>query len=372
MATSYTNNLRQALFANNDTVDEAAIWLSMVQLFEDAITGVRPLTATGGTMTLSVNNGLTDDSRQAVLAFTGTLASAQTVVIPNVPKLYVVDNATTGAFTLGLKTASSSIVNVTQGAAQWVYCNGLGSVFPVTPAVNRATGVIAGTSNAASGTNGNIQYNSGGALTGAQAVNYAASGTLVTMTAQGPTDIPHAVVGAGSQSANLAEWRQSNGTVLVSVSAAGNVATTGTLTASGALTASGPVALNNTVTSNNRIASSSPTAGIGYVTGAGGTVTQATSKSTGVTLNTASGAITLNAASLAAATTVGFTLTNSVIGADDIVIPNIKSGATAGSYSVQVGAKAAGSCVIELRNYSAGALAEAVVISFAVLKGVTA
>ena len=120
------------------------------------------------------------------------------------------------------------------------------------------------------------------------------------------------------------------------------------------------------------IVSTSPTAGIGYSTGAGSAVAQITSKSTGVTLNTVCGAITLNAASLAASTGVGFTLTNSAIAASDGVYVNIKSGATADSYTVTVDACAAGSCRISLRNLSAGALAEAVVLTFVVIKAVTA
>lgn len=118
--------------------------------------------------------------------------------------------------------------------------------------------------------------------------------------------------------------------------------------------------------------SSHATSGIGYSTGAGGTVTQATSKSTGVTLNNVCGTITMNNASLAATTTVGFTLTNSSIAATDVVVAAIKSGATANSYSLTVGAVAAGSCLIELRNGTGGALAEAVVLSFAVMKAVAA
>ena len=107
---------------------------------------------------------------------------------------------------------------------------------------------------------------------------------------------------------------------------------------------------------------------LGYGTGAGGAVTQATSKSTGVTLSTICGAITMNAASLAATTTVGFTLTNTLIAATDVVVVSIKSGATANSYHLQVAATAAGTCLIELRNVTGGALAEAVVINFAIMK----
>jgi hypothetical protein len=116
----------------------------------------------------------------------------------------------------------------------------------------------------------------------------------------------------------------------------------------------------------------SPLGGLGYGTGAGGTVTQITSKATGVTLNKVVGAITLNAASLAATTSVGFTLTNSAIAAADAVLVSVKSGATADAYTVTVDAVAAGSCRISIRNVTAGALAEAVVLTFAVIKGATA
>ena len=111
--------------------------------------------------------------------------------------------------------------------------------------------------------------------------------------------------------------------------------------------------------------------GVGYATGAGGTVTQATSKATGVTLNKTTGAITLNAAALTASTSVMFTLTNSTIAATDLVDVNIKSGATSLAYLMQVEAVAAGSANIVIRNVSAGSLSEAVVLTFAVIKGAT-
>ena len=108
---------------------------------------------------------------------------------------------------------------------------------------------------------------------------------------------------------------------------------------------------------------------IGYSSAAQGTVTQATSKSTGVTLNKSMGKITMNAASLAAGASVTFTLTNSTISANDVVIASISGGGTAGAYWPYVSSQAAGSAVIGLWNSTAGALAEAVVINFAVIHG---
>lgn len=123
------------------------------------------------------------------------------------------------------------------------------------------------------------------------------------------------------------------------------------------------------VTAGNRNLISSK--GIGYMSGteAGGAVTQATSKTTGVTLNTLSGAITMNGAALAAGAAVSFTVLNSYIEATDVVIVSIKSGATAGAYSVIADAVAVGSFQVSLRNVSGGSLSEAVVINFAIIRG---
>jgi hypothetical protein len=109
----------------------------------------------------------------------------------------------------------------------------------------------------------------------------------------------------------------------------------------------------------------------GYNTGSGGTVTQLTDKSTGVTLDKTNGSITMNAANLGADTTVSFTLTNSTIEAGDILVMNHISGGTAGSYTLNA-QSAAGSASINVRNVTAGALAEAIVIRFAVIKAVSA
>jgi hypothetical protein len=128
----------------------------------------------------------------------------------------------------------------------------------------------------------------------------------------------------------------------------------------------------NNVLASGAVTTSSPTSGIGYAAGAGGIVTQLTSKSTAVTLNTVSGQITMNAASLASGGNVTFTLNNSNIAATDVVLVCIKGGATANSYLLTVSAIAAGSVNIDLRSYNAGALAEALVLNFVVVKAVNA
>jgi hypothetical protein len=118
---------------------------------------------------------------------------------------------------------------------------------------------------------------------------------------------------------------------------------------------------------------SSGTAGIGYATGSGGTVTQLTSKSTTVTLNKTCGQITMDAASLAHDTVVSFTLTNSTIAAGDVLILNHLNGGSVGRYMLNAQC-VGGSATINVKNTNptSGALAEAIVIAFVVIKAVTA
>ena len=109
---------------------------------------------------------------------------------------------------------------------------------------------------------------------------------------------------------------------------------------------------------------------LGYSAAAQGTVTQATDKSTGVTLNKSAGRITMNNAALAGATAVSFTLTNSLISANDAIIVNVSGGGTAAAYTTYISSMTAGSAVITLRNLTAStSLSEAVVLNFAIIHG---
>lgn len=114
------------------------------------------------------------------------------------------------------------------------------------------------------------------------------------------------------------------------------------------------------------------TTAFGYSTGAGGVVTQATSKATAVTLNKLTGDITLNAAALAAATIVTFVFNNSTIAATDQLVCTHHSGGTFGAYTINGRATGAGAASIAVRNNSAASLAEAIVIKATVIKSVAA
>lgn len=106
---------------------------------------------------------------------------------------------------------------------------------------------------------------------------------------------------------------------------------------------------------------------LGYTADAQGTVTQATSKSTAVTLNKPAGQIAMNNAALAGNTAVSFTLNNSYISANDILILAVAGNATTGAYTAYVTNIASGTAGITLRNLTAGSLSEPVILNFALI-----
>ena len=125
------------------------------------------------------------------------------------------------------------------------------------------------------------------------------------------------------------------------------------------------------IDSSGNVLVTSP-AGLGYGTGSGGTVTQATSKSTTVTLNKPTGQITMNNAALLTTATVSFTLSNSLMASTDIVVLTLKSGTGTGGAYTFVTEAGGGGCVINVTNRSVGTLSEALVLNFAIIKGVIA
>lgn len=109
----------------------------------------------------------------------------------------------------------------------------------------------------------------------------------------------------------------------------------------------------------------------GYATGAGGSVTQATNRTTGVTLNTLTGTITTSSASLAAEATADFAVTNSRVAIGDVVVLSMQSGSNGGGTVIDVAGVAAGSFTIRVHNGNVAAgTAEtgAILINFAVIK----
>lgn len=133
-----------------------------------------------------------------------------------------------------------------------------------------------------------------------------------------------------------------------------------------------------TMTGLGGVFSTSPSLGIGYATGAGGAVTQITSRATTVVTVPAAcmcGAITTDTTSLAAEASAEFQVTNTAVAVGDVVVASIRSGSNGGNTDVTVSTVAAGSFKLRVsNNNAAGGTAEtgAIIINFAIIKAVSA
>lgn len=119
----------------------------------------------------------------------------------------------------------------------------------------------------------------------------------------------------------------------------------------------------------NRIQKALAVESLGYAAGAaaGGTVVQATSKATAVTLNKRTGTITSSADALAGATSVAFRMNNSLLTATSLLIVNPRL--PTGKYRVEVSGVDTGFADLRITNLTGGSLSEAITIGFAIING---
>ncbi len=193
--------------------------------------------------------------------------------------------------------------------------------------------------------------------------------SLVTASANAPTIVSVGTTN-GSFSGTLAVTGATTLSDTLTVSGAttlsSTLAVTGASTLTGAATLSSTLAVTGAASFSSSVLSASPSAGIGYATGAGGAVTQGSSRTTGVTLSKITGAITLVSAA-GSATPFTFTVTNTTVAALDTIIVSQKSGTDA--YSAVVSAVAAGSFKLTITDLT-GTTTEQPVFNFAVIKAV--
>lgn len=66
---------------------------------------------------------------------------------------------------------------------------------------------------------GQLLWNNGGAIDGTGQITYSPSGTILTIAAGDPADVPLAIQATGSQAGNLQEWQNSGGSGITSIDA---------------------------------------------------------------------------------------------------------------------------------------------------------
>jgi hypothetical protein len=145
MPSTYTSLLRLTLPADGELI---GTWGQVVNngittLEETAIAGSSNIVMTDANRTLTTANGATDEARNMVIAFTGTLTAQRDIIVPTSSKIYFVRNATTGGFGLNVKTSAGSGVVVPNGSAMLVYCNGTNVVAAISTLVGTGQFLLA-------------------------------------------------------------------------------------------------------------------------------------------------------------------------------------------------------------------------------------
>jgi hypothetical protein len=121
--------------------------------------------------TLTNLNGATDEARSAVIIVTGNQNATYSVIVPAVPKLYMVTNSLSSSAIAYIKPSGGSTIQVPNGRTMYLYCTG--SAFVALDYVQYAQSLVTG----GSITTGAINCTS---LTSSGAV----SGTTITAATQ--------------------------------------------------------------------------------------------------------------------------------------------------------------------------------------------
>ena len=121
MASSYSTSLRLELQASGENRNTWGTKNNTnLSLLEASISGAESIDMSDANVTLTTNNGATDQARKMIINLTGTNTAARNLVIPTVSKVYIVRNATTGGFAVSVTNGSSS-VSVTNGTVGIIF-----------------------------------------------------------------------------------------------------------------------------------------------------------------------------------------------------------------------------------------------------------
>jgi hypothetical protein len=126
MASTYTDRLglEKQTDGENPNSWGAILNTNVIDLIDDAIAGYEIVSVSSTGITLTDNNGSSDQSRNAALEFAGTLTANVTITIPSEEKTYFIRENTTGSFAVQMKTVAGSALNLTQGQNTFVACDG--------------------------------------------------------------------------------------------------------------------------------------------------------------------------------------------------------------------------------------------------------
>jgi hypothetical protein len=290
---TYSTSLKLTLIGDGE---QTGTWgqttnTNLGTLLEQAIVGQTTIIMTNADYTLTDLNGTTDEARNAVIIVTGNQNATYSVIVPAVPKLYMVTNSLNASATAYIKPSGGSTFQVPNGRTMYLYTNG--TTFYALDYVSYAQNLVSG----GTITTGAINCTS---LTSSGAV----SGTTITGTLfSGPGTNLSGLAGSLSIGGNAATATTVSTTV--ASGATGTTQTAGDNSTKMATTAYVATAVNNATSTLGTMA----TQNSNNVTITGGTINGVSGTNASLTVGTAT-----NATNATTAVTVSTTVASGAVG----------------------------------------------------------
>tara|TARA_R110000751_G_scaffold204180_1_gene308656 strand:+ start:61 stop:963 length:903 start_codon:yes stop_codon:yes gene_type:complete len=131
MSSTYTTNLRLEKQGNGDNPNTWGLVLNtaVIDLVDSAITAYTTVSVdtNGSDITLTNQNGATDQARSAMLEFEGSIGNNTNVIIPSTSKMYIIKDKSvrSNTPTLKIKTAGGTGIDVAASASSLIFCDGV-------------------------------------------------------------------------------------------------------------------------------------------------------------------------------------------------------------------------------------------------------
>ena len=146
MAT-YSTSLKLTLIGDGE---QTGTWGSTTNtnfgsLLEQAIVGQTTITMVNADYTLTNLNGTLDEARSAVIIVGGNQNATYSVIVPAVPKLYMVTNSLNSSAVAYIKMSGGTTTQVPNGQTMYLYCTGVaGASWGVLNYVQNAQNLVTG------------------------------------------------------------------------------------------------------------------------------------------------------------------------------------------------------------------------------------
>ncbi len=96
----------------------------LVERLEEAVGGRAAIVVTVADVTLTDTQYVANEARNMILDVTGAKTANRNIIVPARTKVYIVNNQSSGAFTLTVKTSGGTGPTIPQGGKSIVFCDG--------------------------------------------------------------------------------------------------------------------------------------------------------------------------------------------------------------------------------------------------------